>query len=71
MSKHSNLSNKTSDPAKAPLDVVCVVHFDLYGAVPKGKLAEWLASLPEQARVKCEGLSQGKVFFEATWKEER
>ena len=71
-SRHSNLSNPDCEPAKAPLAITCTVHFDPYhGAFPKRKLQEWLASLPEEAKVEFTGVQSGKPFFTASWKEDR
>jgi hypothetical protein len=69
--KHNNLSNKTSEPEHAIVEMSVTVHFDMYGAVPKGKLQAWLESLPEEARITFEGMYQGKGTFTAKWKENR
>lgn len=71
-SRHSNLTNPKSEPAKAPLEVACTVHFDPYqGAFPRTKLIEWLQSLPEDAKIEFTGIRSGKNYFTATWKETR
>lgn len=72
MKKDSNLSNPASEPEHAAMEVTVGVHFDLYrGPVPKGKLQQWLASLPDSARVSFEGVHSGKAHFEAAWTEQR
>ena len=71
MKKDHNLSNPASEPEHTSVDVSCSVHFTLIDAVPKEKLARWLASLPEGARVKSSGVQSGKAYFEATWTETR
>lgn len=71
-SRHSNLSNPASEPAKAPVTVTCTVHYDPgYAAFPKRKFQEWLESLPEEARITFQGTTSGKPHFTATWEETR
>lgn len=71
MKKDHNLNNPASEPAHSPLNVTSRVHFDLSSPVPKGKLADWLGSLPENATIQFTGISSGKVQFVASWKEVR
>lgn len=70
-SRHHNLNNPDSDPAKVPLTVSCRVHFHGSETVPKAKLAEWLDTLPAEATVRFSGHRNGKIEFEATWTEAR
>jgi len=70
-SRHHNLVNKNSEPSKTPLMVTTSVHSPLIERVPKEKLEEWLASLPDGARITYEGIRSGKVYLAATWKENR
>jgi len=71
MSRHQNLSNPNAEPARAEIDITCTVHFDWQGPFPKRKLQEWLESLPEEAKIRFTGISSGKPYFEASWKESR
>jgi len=71
VSRHNNLSNKTGDPALAAMTCTVVVHFEWGARFPKRKFQDWLESLPEDAKIRFTGISNGKPYFEATWKEER
>ena len=72
MRKDSNLSNKDSNPANATVEMSVSVHFDQYrGPFPKAKFQEWLAALPDNAKIEFTGVKSGLPHFKASWKEQR
>ncbi len=67
----TNIKTQNQPDHKLELEVSVLTEFSIIESFKKTELEAWLVKLPNDARVKFTGVSNGNIRLVSTWKERR